>query len=160
MTSLYKGIGRARHVVATSCALDKRFITVKWKPYPGQVIAKSFGTKCESDSPDSQWTIDVEGGSCADDTGCSTSVLRERHISEWRTERATHYMDGEWACDTSRDRHTQTSERSRAAQAWQIIAACVSEGLWISWPKCTRHESAMYCEMNKLVYFVRGVNYM
>ena len=25
--------------------------------------------------------IDVEGGSCADDTGCSTSVLRERHIA-------------------------------------------------------------------------------
>ena len=107
-----------------------------------------------------QWTIDVEGGSCADDTGCSTSVLSERHISEWRTERATHYMDDVRACDTTRDRHAQTSERSRTAQAWQIIAACVSEGLWISWPKCTRHESAMYCEMSKLVYFVRGVNYM
>ena len=38
--------------------------------------------------------IYVEGGSCADDTECSTSVLSERHISEWRTERATHYMDG------------------------------------------------------------------
>ena len=60
-------------------------------------------TKCGSDSLDSQCTIDVEGGSCADDTGCSTSVLRERHISEWRTERAIHYMDGVRACDTSRD---------------------------------------------------------
>ena len=74
-------------------------------------------TKCGSDSPDSQRTIDVGGGSCADDTGCSTSVLSERHISEWRTERATHYMDRVRACDTSRDRHAQTSERSRTAQA-------------------------------------------
>ena len=45
-------------------------------------------TKCGSDSPDSKQTVDVEGGSCVDATGCSTCVLSERHISEWRTERA------------------------------------------------------------------------
>ena len=41
----------------------------------------------------------------------------QAYISEWRTERATHYMDGVRVCDTSRDRHAQTSERSRTAQA-------------------------------------------
>ena len=65
--------------------------------------------------PDSQRTVDVEGGSCVDGTGCSTVVLSVRRISEWRTERAAHHMDGIRACDTSRDRHTQTSERSRTA---------------------------------------------
>ena len=62
--------------------------------------------------PDSQRTVDVEGGSCVDDTGCSTVVLSMRQISEWHTERAAHHMDGVRACDTSRDRHTETSKLS------------------------------------------------
>ena len=41
--------------------------------------------------PDSQRTVDAEVGSCVDDTGCSTVVMSERHISEWRTERAIHH---------------------------------------------------------------------
>ena len=41
-----------------------------------------------------QRTVDVEGGYCVDDTGCSTVVLSMRHISEWRTEHAAHHMDG------------------------------------------------------------------
>ena len=40
--------------------------------------------------PDSRRTVDVEGGSCVDDTGCSKVVLSVRHItrSTYRNERA------------------------------------------------------------------------
>ena len=67
--------------------------------------------------PDSQRTLDVKGGSCVDDTGCSTVVISVRLITEWRIERVAHHMDGVRACDTSRGRHTETSEQSRTAQA-------------------------------------------
>ena len=56
--------------------------------------------------PDSQRIVDVEGGSCVHDTGCSTVVLTVQHITWTAYERAT-----------SRGRHTETSERSRTAQA-------------------------------------------
>ena len=52
------------------------------------------------------------------------AVLIVRHISEWRTERATNHMDGVRACDTSRGRHTQKSQRSRTAQTCQFVAEC------------------------------------
>ena len=74
---------------------------------------------------DSQRTVDVEGGSCVDDTGCSTVVLSVRHISEWRTEHATHHMDGVRSCDTSQYRHTETSKRSRTARS--VTVHC---GMW------------------------------
>ena len=57
-------------------------------------------------------------------------VLSVRHISEWRTERAAHHMDGIRACDTSRGRHTETSWRSKTGSLRNVVCEFVVNYVW------------------------------
>ena len=51
-------------------------------------------------------TVDIEGGSCVDNTVNSTVVLSVRHTTWSANKRATHNVVGEQACDTQRGRRT------------------------------------------------------
>ena len=80
------------------------------------------------DIPDSQRTVDVEGGSCVDDTRCSRGVLSKRHISEWHTERATlsHITWTAYERATHREidiqkRASGQERRERDSSSWHVV---------------------------------------
>ena len=76
-----------------------------------------------------QRPVDVEGGSCVDNTGNSTVVLSVRHITWSANKRATHNGVGERACGTQRSRRRETSgreQRACVAIQWLSVARGVA----------------------------------
>ena len=72
-----------------------------------------------------QRTVDVEGGSCVDNTGNNTVVLSVRHTTWSANKRATHNGVGERACDTQRGRRRETrgrEQRACVAIQWRNVA--------------------------------------
>ena len=70
-------------------------------------------------------TVDIEGGSCVDNTVNSTAVLSVRHTTWSANKRATHNGVGEPPCDTQRSRRRETSgreQRACVAIQWRNVA--------------------------------------
>ena len=103
-------------------------------------------------------TVDVEGGSCVDNTGNSTVVLSVRHITWSSNKRATHNGVGDRACDTQRTRRRETSGREQRAcvaiQWWSVAIENCVKGLCVS---CDLYAlgSVYFCEIDHVVDFTR-----